>query len=84
MADNTKMLQAILDKVNSLDQKIDGVDNKIDEVKEEVKKTRDELTERIDSLGLDLAELSDDAPTNEEIDELVKRVSKLEQKVFKN
>lgn len=52
MMSDINLLQAILDKVTSVDKKVD-----------EVKNTRDSLTARVDNLGLQLAELSDDAPT---------------------
>jgi len=42
---DTKMLQAILDKVNS-------VERTVVEVKEEVKETKISLTKRLDKLGL--------------------------------
>ena len=74
---DTKMLQAILDKVKS-------VSGKVDEVKKEVIITRKNLTERIDKMGLQLARLEDDAPTVDEFEKLVRRVTKLENRVFKN
>jgi len=70
MSDN-KMLQMVLDKVTSLDKK---VDKGFGEVKEEITKNR----ERIDNLGLQLAELEDDAPTRKEHESVEKRVKKLE------
>ena len=74
---DTKMLQAILDKVKS-------VSGKVDEVKKEVIITRKNLTERIDKMGLQLARLEDDAPTVDEFEKLVRRVTKLENRVFEN
>ena len=71
MASDTKMLQVILDKVTKLDKK---VDTGFKEVKEEILENR----KRIDKFGYELAELSDDAPTIEEFDDLEKRVTKLE------
>jgi len=47
-----KLLQAILDKVNS-------VDKKVDEVKSEVKDTKEVLTLMMDKLGLQIANLED-------------------------
>lgn len=64
---NTKMLQAILDGQAS-------IKDDIKEVKEEVKKNGG----RIDKLGMELAELADDAPTVEEFNGLEKRVGRLE------
>ncbi|KKQ51783.1 hypothetical protein A2865_04025 [Candidatus Woesebacteria bacterium RIFCSPHIGHO2_01_FULL_39_17] len=71
------LLQSILDKVKLVDGKVDGV-------KEVVKETKKGLTEGMDKLGLQLAELSDDAPTIEEFDKLEKRVSVLENQSAKN
>ncbi len=74
---DTKLLQAILDKVSSLDKKVDkgfkGVNKRFDKV--------DKLT---DKMGLQLAELADDAPTREEHDDLEKRVVKVETQVASN
>ncbi len=67
---DTKLLQSILNKVVS-------VDNKVDEVKVEVVKNG----KRIDKLGLELAELQDDAPTREEHEKLKERVDKVEKQV---
>jgi len=64
---DTKLLQAILDKVET-------VDKKINEVKSGVTRNG----ERLDKLGLELAKLQDDAPTIEEFDNLEKRVENLE------
>jgi len=69
MSDN-KILQALLDGQTSIREDIK-------EVKEEVKKN----SERIDKLGLQIANLEDDAPTIEEFDGLEKRVNKLEKEV---
>ena len=78
---DTKVLQMVLDKVTKLDQK---VDKGFKEVKENLRKTDEKLTRRIGKLGYQLAELSDDAPTNEEFDNLEKRVGKLEKVVASN
>lgn len=71
---DSKLLQAILDKISSVDEKVDSV-------KTELKDTGESITTRIDKLGLQLASLEDDAPTIEEFDKLEKRVSKLENQV---
>ena len=87
MAD-TKMLQAILNgqtaikeeligKICNLEEKVDKGFGKTDEQFEELEK-------RLDKLGLSLAQLSDDAPTNEELDNLEKKVTKLERQLTKN
>lgn len=81
---NTKILQAILDGQTGLKKGIQEVRNDIKGVKEEVKKTEGRLTARIDKLGLQLASLEDDVPTNDEFDKLGKRVTKLEDQVSKN
>lgn len=73
---DTKLLQTILDRVNS-------VDKKVDEVKVEVKITRQTLTKRIDKLGLQIAQLEDDAPTADEFEKLTKRITKLENQTSK-
>lgn len=74
---DTKLLQTILDNLNL-------VDKKVEEVKDEIVETRKSLTLRIDKLGLQIANLEDDAPTVEEFDSLEKRVSKLESQAVKN
>ena len=77
---DTKMLQAILDKITYVDRKVDAIDKKLDENIMETKKNG----ERITNLGKQLAELEDDAPTVREFDQLEKRVTKLEQQSAKN
>jgi len=78
---DTKMLQALIDGQKAIKEelleKVGGVDKKVDEVKKEVVNNG----KRIDKIGLELAELSDDAPTVEEFDELEKRVGKVEKQV---
>lgn len=64
---DTKMLQMILDKLSALEKKVD--------------KGFKDVNSRIDNLGLQLAELEDDAPTLEEFDALEKRVSKIEKQI---
>ena len=71
---DTKLIQAVLDKVTKIDEK---VDRGFKDIKKEVINNR----KRIDRLGLDLAELQDDAPTIGEFDNLEKRVGKLEKTV---
>lgn len=65
------MLQLILDKVTRLENK---VDTGFGEVKLELEK----VDKRIDRVGMELAELQDDAPTMREYKSLEKRVSRLE------
>ena len=69
-----KILQAILDGQNGIREDIRRVEDKLSQ-------TENRLTERIDKLGIQLAELSDDAPTIEEFDKLEKRVTKLENQI---
>ena len=71
------MLQMVLDKITLVDRK---VDRGFEEVKGEIVKNG----KRIDKLGIQLAELEDDAPTREEHDGLEKRVGRLEKQVSSN
>jgi len=71
---NTKLIQAVLDKVTKIDEK---VDSGFRDIKKEVINNR----KRIDRLGLGLAGLQDDAPTIEEFDNLEKRVGKFEKTI---
>ncbi len=71
MAD-TKVLQAILDgQVQIRDD--------IKKFKSEVNDRFDKVDERIDKLGLQIANLEDDAPTNDELDSVKDRIKNLEQ-----
>ena len=69
-----KMLQTLIDGQVTIREDIK-------EVKENLKKTENKLTKRIDKIGFELAELTDDAPTIEEFDKLEKRVIKVEKKL---
>lgn len=69
-----QILKIILDKVSYIEQKITHVEQKLDENINETK----ENGERITKLGLQLAELEDDAPTVDEFGLLEERVAKLE------
>jgi polyhydroxyalkanoate synthesis regulator phasin len=71
MARDTKMLQSILNKVSSIDKK---VDNGFKGVTEKFSETN----ERIDKLGLQLANLEDDAPTIEDFEKLEQKVVKIQ------
>ncbi len=70
MAD-TKILQAILDGLNQISEELKSF-------KTDVSKRFDEVDKRVDKLGLQIANLEDDAPTVKEFDGLEKRVEKLE------
>lgn len=74
------MLQAILDKITYVDRKVDALDKKLDENIMETRRNG----ERITNLGVQIAELEDDAPTVREFDNLEKRVTRLEQQSAKN
>jgi len=64
---DTKMLQMVLDGQVEIKQDLKRIEKKVDE-----------NGNRIDKIGLQLAELEDDAPTIKEFDKLEKRVTKLE------
>ena len=53
----------------------------VKEVKEAVFATDEKLTKRIDKLGLQIANLEDDAPTMEEFEGLEKKVVKIQNKL---
>jgi len=76
------MLLAIIDGQRAIKEElkkdIKKVDDKVEKSFKEVKKEILNNRKRIDKLGLNLAELADDAPTVEEFDNLGKRVGKLE------
>lgn len=72
MADN-KILQSILDGQVQIREDIKRVEKKVGEVEKN-------LESRIDTLGFQLANLEDDAPTVEEFDRLEKRVEKIEKR----
>jgi len=71
------VLQAILDGQTVIRNDIKRIEGRLD-------KTEERLVERIDKLGLQIANLEDDAPTIEEFEKLEKRVSKLERQAPKN
>lgn len=90
MDDSKGMLRKILNGQSAMKSelltKIDKVDKKVDALgtglKSEIKRVEKNLTERIDKIGLQVAKLEDDAPTNEEFDKLEERVTNLENTVF--
>ena len=81
---NTKILQAILDGQRAIKEELKEDINKVGKDVLRVEKKGDKNGKRLDRLGLELAELSDDAPTIGEFDKLEKRVSKLENQASKN
>jgi hypothetical protein len=90
MDDTKKMLQAIINGQSAMKSELLGEIQKIDkklstdigDLRKETKEGFATLTERIDKIGLQVAQLEDDAPTREEHDDLEKRVQKLEQKII--
>ncbi len=77
----TKMLQAILDGQRAIKEELKG---EIQKNRQAIQETKETLTERIDRLGLQLAQLSDDVPTVEEFDELKEQVAILRNQFTKN
>ena len=82
---DTKIIQAILEKVNSIDERVNSIDNRVDSTEKKMDRGFDEVKvmisengERIDKIGLQLAKLEDDAPTIEDHEELEGRLEKLE------
>ena len=71
------MLQAILERVSSVDKKVNRLEQKMDEgfVK---------VNQRLDTIGTTVAQLEDDTPTREEHHNLDKRVTKLEKTIASN
>lgn len=76
--DSHKMLQMVLDGQGAIRNDIKNLDKKLSTKIDDVD---EKLTKRIDKLGLQIANLEDDAPTIEEFDKLEKRVKKIEVKV---
>lgn len=71
---DAKILQAIFDKLNEIGEDLRGF-------KSMVYKRFDNLDERVDSLGMQIANLEDDAPTREELENLEHKVEKLQARV---
>lgn len=65
----------LLSRINKLDVRIDKLENKMDKGFEDIKW-------RLDTLGKQLNELDEDAPTNQEFRKLEDRVEKIENQVF--
>lgn len=77
-------VDSIDSKVAEIDTRVDSIDNRFDSMEERMSRGFDEVKvmisengERIDKLGLQLAELEDDAPTREEQEELEHRLEEL-------
>lgn len=75
----------ILARIDKLEQKMDKkfeeVDKRFGKVDKRFDTLESNLTKRIDRIGKQVAFLEDDAPTREEHDKLVRRVTKIEQKI---
>lgn len=89
MADNTAiMLQAIIDGQTAIKEELkkeirrveDNLSGKIQENNEAIETNG----ARLDKLGTDLAQLADDAPTNEEFDKHEERITALENQLAKS
>lgn len=76
MSDN-KILQAIVNGQVAIREDIQKLDKKVSSVEEN-------LTRRINNLGLQLANLEDDAPTRDEFDALGQKVAVLEKHAPQN
>lgn len=72
------MKSELITKIDSLDKKLTG---RVDGLEVKVDTGFKKVEQRIDKLGLQIANLEDDAPTIEEFDKLEKRVVIVEQKV---
>ncbi len=71
------MLQAILDRVSLVDKKATSIEK-------QMKDGFQGVNERLDKIGKSVAYLEDDTPTIDEFNKLIRRVSKLENRVFRN
>jgi len=78
------MLQAILDGQNAIKEELKSDIKRLEEKVDKNTVTIEKNGERIDKIGLQLAELADDAPTIDEFEKLEKRVSTLELQMTKN
>ncbi|OGM77750.1 hypothetical protein A2188_02735 [Candidatus Woesebacteria bacterium RIFOXYA1_FULL_43_9] len=72
-----KLLQILIDGQAQMKQDIRTL-------REDMNKGFDRLEKRIDRIGLQVAELEDDAPTREEFDELDGKVTKLQHQFLAN
>lgn len=82
MASDTKMLQILIDGQVSIKQGLNKLEKRMNEGFKNVDARFDKTDKRIDKLGMQLANLEDDAPTIDEFDNLEKRVTKLEHPQF--
>ena len=77
------MLQAILDGQNAIKEELKSDIKRLEEKVDKNTVTIEKNGKRIDKIGLQLAELADDAPTIDEFEKLEKRVSTLELQMTK-
>jgi hypothetical protein len=75
------MLQAIIDGQSAIKEELKKDINKVGKNLLRIEGKVDKNGKSIDKLGLDLAEISDDAPTREEHEKVEERVDKLEKQV---
>lgn len=73
------MKSELLGEIKKVNTRLDNLEKKMNDGFKNVKTEFEKVNGRIDKLGLQLANLEDDAPTIEEFDKLEKRVSKIEQ-----
>ena len=78
------MLQAILDGQNAIKEELKSDIKRLEEKVDKNTVIIEKNGKRIDKIGLQLAELADDAPTIDEFEKLEKRVSTLELQMTKN
>lgn len=85
MEELKKILQAFINSQNAFNQKIM---KELKDVKEGLSKKIDDsearLSKRVDALGRQIAYLEDDTPTNEDFNNLKKRVDKIERRTVAN
>ena len=86
MNDVQKMFRTIVNGQSAMKTELLGeikkLDKKIEKGIEEVKMEIEENRKRIDKIGLQVANLEDDAPTIKEFDKLDVRVTNLEQRAI--
>lgn len=75
VSSQSTMKSELLARINKLDVRVDKLENKMDKGFEDIKW-------RLDTLGKQLNELDEDAPTNQEFRKLENRVEKIENQVF--
>ena len=95
MDETKKMLQAVINgqsalkeellkKIDEVNSRVEGVDSKVIELQKEMRDGFKKFNDRLDKIGTSLAYLEDDAPTQDEFDNLEHRVEKLENSTTTN